>query len=124
MATRPAVRAILIDLSGTLHIGSSALPGAAAALRLLRDAGVPLRFCSNTSKESTADLAAKLNAMGFGVKSKTIDTSDDEEVWTSLGGVKRLLGARGLKRYVYHCSLLGSSLTWMSPHRRLPPASP
>ena len=90
MASRPAIRAILIDLSGTLHVGSSSLPGAVSALQRLRDARIPFRFCSNTSKESTADLVKKLRGMGFGVS--------DEEVWTSLGAVKRIKKERGLKR--------------------------
>ncbi|EIN04251.1 hypothetical protein PUNSTDRAFT_55578 [Punctularia strigosozonata HHB-11173 SS5] len=103
MVSRPAIRAVLIDLSGTLHIGTSALPGAVAALQRLREARVPFRFCSNTSKESTADLVRKLRAMGFGVKSKVVvgpegKEGGEEEVWTSLGAVKRMIEARGLHR--------------------------
>lgn len=48
------VRALLVDLSGTLHVGDEATPGAAAALQALRQAGIAVRFVSNTSKESSA----------------------------------------------------------------------
>lgn len=43
-------RALLIDLSGTLHIGSRAIPRAVESLARLRAAGVPFRICTNTSK--------------------------------------------------------------------------
>lgn len=36
--------AVLVDLSGTLHVGASAIPGAAAALARLRQSG--LKVCS------------------------------------------------------------------------------
>lgn len=57
---------LLIDLSGTIHIGDVACPGAIAALTRIRRAqsqsqvDVRLRFCSNTTKESTSDLSARL----------------------------------------------------------------
>lgn len=52
------LRALLIDLSGTVHVGDAATPNAAQALDKLRKAGVALRFVSNTSKESRAGLFA------------------------------------------------------------------
>ena len=103
---RPRLRALLIDLSGTLHIGDEPTPFAVSALRRLRDARqprIPIRFCSNTSKECTLDLRARLIGMGFEVR----DDGDDaeggggvRELWTSLGAVRELVRARGLKRYV------------------------
>lgn len=46
------LRALLVDLSGTLHIGSQPTRSAAEAIERLREAGILLRFVSNTSKES------------------------------------------------------------------------
>lgn len=37
------IRAVLIDLSGTLHVEKVAIPGAQAALRRLRDAGLKVK---------------------------------------------------------------------------------
>ncbi|KIM76977.1 hypothetical protein PILCRDRAFT_12342 [Piloderma croceum F 1598] len=91
---RPVIRAILIDLSGTLHIGNTPTPRAIEALQRLRKAAVPFRFCSNTSKESTAALRRRLTSMGFEVKSD----SNKEEMWTSIGAVHRRLEDMGLKR--------------------------
>lgn len=48
--------AVLIDLSGTLHIGKAALPGAAAALAHLRQAGLQVQHpvqahCAHTQRQ-------------------------------------------------------------------------
>ncbi|KAH8106533.1 hypothetical protein DFH11DRAFT_1830569 [Phellopilus nigrolimitatus] len=48
---RPAIRALLIDFSGTLHIASGPTTAAAAALARVRQAGLAVRFCSNNSQE-------------------------------------------------------------------------
>ncbi|KAH8107460.1 hypothetical protein DFH11DRAFT_1732285 [Phellopilus nigrolimitatus] len=48
---RPAIRALLINLSGTLHIASAPTTVAAAAVSRAWQAGFAVRFCSNTSQE-------------------------------------------------------------------------
>lgn len=93
MSSQP-IKAVLIDLSGTLHIESTALPGAIQALQKLRASGIPFRFCSNTSKESTSSLCRKLRQIGFDIP----EESEGKEVWTSIGAVRQLLEGRGLKR--------------------------
>jgi len=93
MSSQP-IRAVLIDLSGTLHVESTPLPGAIRALQRLRDSGIPFRFCSNTSKESTSSLCQKLRQIGFDIPPET----ERKEVWTSVGAVRQLLEDRGLKR--------------------------
>ncbi|KIJ13917.1 hypothetical protein PAXINDRAFT_176875 [Paxillus involutus ATCC 200175] len=84
------IRALLIDISGTLLIGSSPTPGAARALSRLREARVPFRFCSNTSKESTAAVHQKMVDAGLDAKLP--------ELWTSIGAVKNVLKTQNLKR--------------------------
>ena len=65
--TKKKIRAILIDLSGTLHIGDEAIPGAQEALiQRLRSAAIAergkgrdvltIRFLTNTSTKSVAQL--------------------------------------------------------------------
>ncbi|KLO08581.1 hypothetical protein SCHPADRAFT_908510 [Schizopora paradoxa] len=90
MPCRPAIRALLIDLSGTLHIGSEQTPSAVRSLQRLREAKIPIRFCSNTSKESTYDLRERLKSIGFDVH--------DGELWTSLGALKAMMEVKGLRR--------------------------
>ncbi len=45
-------RAFLIDLSGTVHIDNSAIPGAVEAIKKLTLAKIPFMFVTNTTKES------------------------------------------------------------------------
>jgi len=42
--TRRRIRALLIDLSGTLHVGAEPIAGAANAIQRLRDHHIPFRF--------------------------------------------------------------------------------
>ncbi|CCA69985.1 hypothetical protein PIIN_03925 [Serendipita indica DSM 11827] len=90
MAPIRKVRALLIDLSGTLHVGSEPIKGAVRAIERLREANVPFRFCSNTSKESTSALIGRLSKAGFNVHAN--------ETFTSLGAMRKLLRDKGIKR--------------------------
>ena len=47
-----SIRALLIDLSGTIHVENEVIPGAVEAVKKLRDANVPLKFVTNTTKVS------------------------------------------------------------------------
>jgi HAD superfamily hydrolase (TIGR01450 family) len=82
---------LLVDLSGTLHIGDEVCAGAIAALtRIRRATAVPpytvqLRFCSNTTKESTNDLQARLQRAGF-----SSDLIPKTSILTSLEACKKL----------------------------------
>lgn len=102
--SRPFIRAILIDLSGTIHIGNTPTPNAVQALQRLRRAGVPFRFCSNTSKESTEALCERLTQMGFEISSE----GAKQEVWTSIGAVKQRLEDASFKKYVLRLSQMSA----------------
>ena len=86
----PAIRALLIDISGTLLVGSSPIPGAVQALATLRAASIPFRFCSNTSKESSDAVLERMRAAGLDVRR--------EELWTSIGALRAVLKELGVKR--------------------------
>ena len=45
-----SIRALLVDLSGTIHVENEIIPGAVEAVKKLRDAKVPLKFVTNTTK--------------------------------------------------------------------------
>ncbi|KZV79552.1 hypothetical protein EXIGLDRAFT_734841 [Exidia glandulosa HHB12029] len=85
-----AYRALLLDLSGTLHVGSRPIPRGVESLAKLRAAGVPFRICSNTSKDGARALAQKLQEMGYEIR--------EHEMFTSLQACKAELTARNLKR--------------------------
>lgn len=69
------LRAVLIDLSGTLHIAHRALPGAVEAVRRLRRAGLQVRFVSNTSSRSRRQLLDILNGLGLPVNPTELFTA-------------------------------------------------
>ncbi|KAN0060063.1 hypothetical protein ACQY0O_008036 [Thecaphora frezii] len=88
---------LLIDLNGTCHVGETETPGAIDALRRLRrlqqDKGnlLKIRFCSNTTKESTSSLLAKLRRVGF-----TEDLIEQSDLFTSLDATRRYVERSGL----------------------------
>ncbi|KAG0238345.1 Haloacid dehalogenase-like hydrolase domain-containing protein 2 [Actinomortierella wolfii] len=71
----PTIRGVLIDCSGTLHIGDEPLPGAIQGINKLREHGVPFKLVTNTSKTSTEHLTKKLQTMGFNISRADIITS-------------------------------------------------
>ena len=83
--------AVFLDLSGVLYEGSRPLAGAAAAVRRLRDAGVMLRFVTNTATESSTALARRLAHMKMPV--------DQSELYTAPVAARHYLLAHGLRPY-------------------------
>ncbi|KAG8456811.1 hypothetical protein GDO86_002556 [Hymenochirus boettgeri] len=83
MAARQMLKAVLVDLSGTLHIEDTAIPGAQEALKRLREAPVVLRFVTNTTKECKKTLLDRLRKLEFDIK--------EEEIFTSLTAARNLL---------------------------------
>ena len=71
MALHPP-RLILLDLDGTLYVGNQPIPGAIESIRKIRDTNTPLRFLTNTTTKSQAQLVAQMREMGF--------TLDDDEL--------------------------------------------
>ena len=63
--SKPSHQLILFDLDGTLYIGNQAIPGAVNALNRLREQGFHLRFLTNTTTKSQAELVAQLRALNF-----------------------------------------------------------
>ena len=59
------VRGVLLDLGGVVYVGDTPLPGALAAIRRLRQAGLALRFLTNTTRRSTRRLLADLAVIGL-----------------------------------------------------------
>ncbi|KAF9907293.1 Haloacid dehalogenase-like hydrolase domain-containing protein 2 [Lobosporangium transversale] len=84
-----SIRGVLIDVSGTVHVGDKAIPGAANALDRLRDSGIPFRFCTNTTQSSGDTLAEKLKKLGLNV--------NREEIFTSLSACRQMVKSRGLR---------------------------
>jgi HAD superfamily hydrolase (TIGR01458 family) len=81
--------AILLDIDGVLHVSGDPIPGAADAVRLLRDNGHRLRFVTNTTTRSRAQLVAELAGQG-------IEVDPDEVQTVAAAAVKALAGKRVL----------------------------
>ncbi|MEW5874172.1 MAG: TIGR01458 family HAD-type hydrolase [Candidatus Zixiibacteriota bacterium] len=65
-------RGFLFDLDGVFFVGRTAIPGAADAIRFLREHGIPRRYTTNTTTRSRATLHRELQGMGL--------TIDPEEI--------------------------------------------
>ncbi|KAM8961781.1 haloacid dehalogenase-like hydrolase domain-containing protein 2 [Pelodytes ibericus] len=89
MAGRHILKAVLVDLSGTLHIEDTAVAGAQEALKRLRSAPVVIRFVTNTTKECKRDLLTRLRNLGFEIT--------EDEIFTSLTAARNLLERREVR---------------------------
>ncbi|GAB3582244.1 HAD-IIA family hydrolase [Amycolatopsis endophytica] len=85
-ALRDAYDAFLLDLDGTVYHGSRPIPGAAEAIRQLREQNSPVRFVTNNASKAPGDVAGHLRGLD-------IDATADE-VSTSAQAAAKLLGER------------------------------
>lgn len=92
MSSSRKLRSVLIDLSGTIHVEDTAIPGAVEALERLRKTNVNIKFVTNTTKESRRFLFERLSKLGFNIKL--------DDIWTSLWSAKELIASRNLSPYL------------------------
>jgi HAD superfamily hydrolase (TIGR01458 family) len=78
--------AILLDIDGVLHVSGEAIPGAAEAVRKLREDGHRLRFVTNNTTRARSTLSDELRAVGVEL--------DDEEIATTPLAAGRLLAGK------------------------------
>ncbi len=58
------IRAVLLDLDGTVYRGSQVIPGAPEAVYQMVEAGLAVRYLTNNSAARPEEISNKLNAMG------------------------------------------------------------
>lgn len=68
-------RGLLLDVDGVLHVGWRPVPGAADALAAMAEAGLPIRFLTNTTTVSRATLGHRLRALGLPVPDEALLTA-------------------------------------------------
>jgi len=95
LANNEPIKAALIDISGTLHVGDAAIPGAIEACRKLFLYKIKVLFLTNTSKVSSESLLHQLREMGF--DEKCIPNRD--VVVTSINATRQYLVTNGLRPY-------------------------
>jgi HAD superfamily hydrolase (TIGR01458 family) len=73
-ASLAGVRALLLDLDGVLYVEDTPIPGGREAVAALREAGLGLRFVTNTTARSRARTLERLRALGFAVGEEELVT--------------------------------------------------
>jgi HAD superfamily hydrolase (TIGR01458 family) len=69
------LEAVLLDIDGVLAVSSEPIVGAAAAVSAVREAGLPIRFVTNTTSRSRAELAQSLRRIGIAVEDPDVLTA-------------------------------------------------
>lgn len=72
---QPRFDGALVDMDGTLYRGATAIPGAAAAVDTLREAGVAVQFLTNNATRSPRQYVEKLASMGIGAAADDVVTA-------------------------------------------------
>ncbi|GMU93337.1 MAG: acid sugar phosphatase [Candidatus Hydrogenedentota bacterium] len=85
------LRHFLLDLDGTIYLGSNPIPGAPDFVKFLRDSGRKHLFFTNNSSTDAARYAEKLSRMG-------IDTTPDEVLTSGEATVRYLLSDTQVRR--------------------------
>jgi len=70
----PPVRAVLLDIDGTVANHGRPIPGAAATLAWLRRCGIAVRVTTNIDSHSPESVCGSLNAAGLEVESDAVFT--------------------------------------------------
>jgi len=69
------IKGLLFDLSGTIHIGDRLLPGVNETLLELGRKGLPMRFVTNTSRQTRNMLLERLKRLGLGIVGEHLFTA-------------------------------------------------
>lgn len=77
------IKGILLDLGGVVYEGRTPVRGAVAAVARLRDAGLDLRFITNTTRSTKDTVLARLSTLGVDVA--------DSELFTPAEAARRWL---------------------------------
>jgi HAD superfamily hydrolase (TIGR01458 family) len=65
MQSFPMINGVLLDISGVLLDGDAVVPGAVVSVERLRFAGLPVRFLTNTTRQSKRKLVDQLRSCGI-----------------------------------------------------------
>ena len=80
-----SMAAILLDIDGVFHISGRPIDGAAEAIRRLRADGHRLRFVTNSTTRSRADMADDLRAFGIELEDEELETTPRAAAHTLAG---------------------------------------
>ncbi len=86
------LRGLLIDIAGVVHVADTPVHGVREAIRRLREAGLALRFVTNTSRRCRAALLDRLRQMEIPV--------EEHELLTAPLAGRHWLESRGLRPHL------------------------
>jgi HAD superfamily hydrolase (TIGR01458 family) len=69
------IRGVLLDLSGVLYVGDKPLPGAREAVQRLVEAGLPVRYITNTTRKTSDVILRQLAGMQFHIRTDELFTA-------------------------------------------------
>ena len=90
------IKAVLLDLSGNVHVGSQIIPGALEAVQKLVDHNIAVKFVTNTTKKSRKETLTELWDMGF-----SKDLVHSENVVTTTQASRQLIQKQKLTPYCF-----------------------
>jgi HAD superfamily hydrolase (TIGR01458 family) len=70
-----STKGLLLDLNGVFYVGNRLLPGAQEAIATLQKRGLPYRFVTNNTTQSTASMSSSLAALGLATAPSEIITA-------------------------------------------------
>lgn len=85
------VEALLLDLSGVLYDGDTLIPGAVDSVSRAQRAGPELRFLTNTSQKTRANILRHLRSLGFEL--------EDGQLFTAVDAARQWLQQRDLRPF-------------------------
>jgi phospholysine phosphohistidine inorganic pyrophosphate phosphatase len=68
----PRLNGVLLDITGVLKDGGTAVPGSVEAVRKLREAGLMIRLVTNETQTTRHTLASSLLELGYSVRERDI----------------------------------------------------
>ncbi len=87
----PSTKGVLLDLDGTVYEGDGLVTGATDAIHDLRGRGIAVRFGTNTTRMSRAEIIKMLSRMGLAIKPGELFTAPLAAVrWLHDHGISRV----------------------------------
>ena len=94
------IKAIFLDLDGTIYLGGELIEGALSFLGRLKDSGIRRFFLSNNSSKSVDQYLVKLQSLGIpSTEEDVLLSTHDLLSWLNNEGVKEtyLVGTEGMR---------------------------
>lgn len=91
------IRGVILDLDGTVYLGKQEVPGAAAFVRGLKDAGIRYLFVTNRANRTPIVVAEQLASYGMPCTESDVLTSSQATVQYLKKGSVYYIGEEGLK---------------------------